>query len=77
MTDEPKTELKRVQIDLPPKAFGRLMKLKADSEAPSYADVIRNALGLYAAVIDITEKGGELMVKQADGTVVPAYLISK
>lgn len=77
MTDDPKLELKRVQIDLPPKAFGRLVKLKADSEAPSYADVIRNALGLYAAVIDIADKGGELMIKQADGVIVPAYLISK
>jgi len=78
MADEQeKVEFKRVQIDLPPKAFNRLVKLKQDSEASSYADVIRNALSLYAAVIAISEDGGELMVRLKDGNVVPTYLISK
>lgn len=78
MADEQeKIEFKRVQIDLPPKAFNRLVKLKLDSEAPSYADVIRNALSLYAAVIAISEDGGELMVKHKDGSVAPSYLLFK
>ena len=78
MVDEQeKTEFKRVQIDLPPKAFNRLVKLKQDSEAPSYADVIRNALSLYATIIAIDQDGGELLVKHKDGTVVPSYLLLK
>lgn len=78
MADEQeKTEFKRVQIDLPPKAFARLMKLKQDSESPSYADVIRNALSLYAAIVAIDQDGGELMVKHKDGSIVPSYLLLK
>jgi len=78
MTDQlEKAEFKRVQIDLPKRAYDRLMKLKVSTEASSYADVLRNALSLYAAVDSIMEGGGEIMVKQADGTIVPAYFINR
>jgi hypothetical protein len=72
-----KTELKRVQIDLPKRAFERLVNLKISTESSSYADVLRNALSIYAAIVSIMDGGGTIMVKQQDGSVVPAYFISR
>jgi len=72
-----KAELKRVQIDLPKRAFERLVNLKLSTESSSYADVLRNALSMYAAIVSIMDGGGTIMVKQADGSVVPAYFISR
>ena len=59
-------ELKRVQMDLPPKSLMRLKKLQEVTEATSYAEVIKNALRLYEAVINELESGGELLVKRQD-----------
>jgi hypothetical protein len=72
-----KTELKRVQIDLPKRAFDRLVHLKMATESSSYADVLRNSLSIYSAIITIMDEGGTLMVKQSNGNVVPAYFISR
>jgi hypothetical protein len=41
MKDE---DLRRVQLDFPPRAFERLQRLKADTEASAYAEVMKNAL---------------------------------
>ena len=75
--NQEKVEFKRIQIDLPKRAFERLQKLKNSTEASSYADVLRNALSIYAAIIAIMDGGGSIMVKQEDGSVVPAYFISR
>lgn len=61
----------RVQLELPPPAMERLQSLKERTEAASYAEVIRNALRLYEAVIGEAERGGEFAVRNADGSVVP------
>ena len=67
-------QLRRVQLDLPPKAFERLVKLKVDTESGTYAEVIKNALRLYAAAIELQEQGNEFMLKRPDGAVVPLLL---
>lgn len=72
-----KAPLKRVQLDMPPKAFERLVKLKVDTEAATYADVVRSALGLYAAVVEILDNDGKILVEDKAGRVGPAYFISK
>lgn len=59
--------VKRVQLDLAEKSLARLQELRARTEAASYAEVIKNALRLYEAVVDETEAGGTFMVKQRDG----------
>lgn len=74
--NEKKLGVRRVQLDLPPRAFRRLLDLKAETEASTYAEVIRNALKFYAVAIEEYEAGNELMLKQRDGTVVP-YLAFK
>jgi len=60
----------RVQLEMPPQAMERLQKLKDRSEAASYAEVIRNALRLYEALVEEHEKGSEFSLKRADGETV-------
>lgn len=60
---------KRVQLDLQEKALSRLQDLKVKTEAGSYAEVIKNALRLYEAVIDEAERGNSFMVKDKSGAL--------
>ena len=64
----------RVQLEMPPQAMERLQRLKEKSEAASYAEVIRNALRVFEALVDEYEKGAEFSLKRADGETV-AYKI--
>ena len=64
----------RVQLEMPPQAMERLQRLKEHTEAASYAEVIRNALRVFEALMDEHEKGAEFMLKRADGEMV-AYKI--
>jgi len=68
-------EVKRIQMDMPPKSVERLKRLQETTEAASYAEVVRNALRLYEAVIDEVEAGNELMIKR-DGHVLPYRVFS-
>jgi len=61
----------RVQLELPPQAMERLQQLKDKTEAASYAEVIRNALRLYEALIQEADRGAEFQVKGPDGVAVP------
>lgn len=70
-----KVQLRRVQLDLPPRAFERLTKLKLETEAATYAEVIRNALKLYDSVIEMHQSGNELMLKQRDGSISPLPIL--
>ena len=60
-------ETKRVQLDLPEKSLQRLQNLKVKTEATSYAEVIKNALRLYDAVIAEAEAGSSFLVRDAAG----------
>ena len=64
----------RVQLEMPPQAMDRLQRLKEHTEAASYAEVIRNALRLFEALIQEHEKGSEFSLKRPDGETV-AYKI--
>jgi Arc/MetJ-type ribon-helix-helix transcriptional regulator len=64
----------RVQLEMPPQAMERLQRLKEKSEAASYAEVIRNALRVFEALVDEHEKGAEFSLKRANGETV-AYKI--
>ena len=63
MTDKAKL----LQLEMPQKAYERLKLLKEKTEAPSYAEVIKNALKLYEAMIEETENGGFIYTKSSDG----------
>jgi hypothetical protein len=60
----------RVQLEMPPQAMVRLQKMKERTEAASYAEVIRNALRLYEALVEEHEKGAEFSLRRADGETV-------
>lgn len=60
----------RVQLEMPPQAMERLQRLKEHTEAASYAEVIRNALRVFEALMEEHEKGAEFMLKRADGEMV-------
>ena len=60
----------RVQLEMPPQAMERLQKMKDRTEAASYAEVIRNALRLFEALVDEHEKGSDFFLKRADGEIV-------
>lgn len=58
----------RIQLELPPASMERLTQLKQKTEATSYAEVTKNAYKLYERLIEITESGQRLCVRNKDGT---------
>jgi hypothetical protein len=64
----------RVQLDFPPRAMERLNMLKAKTEASSYAEVVKNALRLYEALIEEDESGKQFLTRDKDGVVAPFRL---
>lgn len=46
----------------------RLRALREKTEAASYAEVIKNSLRLYEALIKEAEGGNQVCVKNVDGT---------
>lgn len=60
---------KRIQMDMPPRSVERLKRLQEVTEAASYAEVMKNALRLYEALIEEVEAGNEIMVKRGNDTV--------
>jgi Arc/MetJ-type ribon-helix-helix transcriptional regulator len=64
----------RVQLEMPPQAMERLQRLKEKTEAASYAEVIRNALRVFEALVQEHEAGAEFSLKRSSGETV-AYRI--
>lgn len=60
----------RVQMDLQERSMQRLMRLKEVTEAASYAEVVRNALRLYEAMIMEAEGGATFFVQKPGGELV-------
>lgn len=61
---------KRVQLEMQQKSYDRLQLMKEKTEASSYAEVLKNALRLYEAIIDQYDAGRRLYLKDKDGTLV-------
>lgn len=64
----------RVQLDFAPRSMERLNALKAKTEAASYAEVVKNALRLYEALIEESEAGKQFLVRDQTGVVAPFRL---
>jgi hypothetical protein len=62
-------DLKRVQMDMPPRSLERLKALQVKTEAASYAEVVRNALQLYEALIEEVD-AGKTIYAEKDGAYV-------
>jgi metal-responsive CopG/Arc/MetJ family transcriptional regulator len=67
MATETKRSTTRVQIELPEASFERLNRLKEKTEASSYAEVLKNALRLYEALVLEAEAGNEISIKEKSG----------
>ena len=61
------TTPKRIQLDMPDPALARLQSLKIKTEASSYAEVIKNALRIYEAIIEEADAGSSFLVRTVDG----------
>ena len=61
------TTSKRIQLDMPDPALARLQSLKIKTEASSYAEVIKNALRIYEAIIEEADAGSSFLVRTVDG----------
>jgi Arc/MetJ-type ribon-helix-helix transcriptional regulator len=57
----------RVQLELPPSSMARLKALREKTEAASYAEVLRNALRLYEAMIEEAEQGNDVIIRRKQG----------
>jgi hypothetical protein len=51
--------------------FAKASLFKIKTEASSYAEVLKNALRLYEALIDETERGNEFLIRNEDGMITP------
>lgn len=47
----------------------RLLALKSKTESGSYAEVVKNALRLYEAVIEQSEAGNTFLLKDQEGNL--------
>lgn len=61
----------RVQLELPPRSMERLNHLKEATEAASYAEVVRNAIRLYEAMVSEAQQGRKFLIKDPSGTITP------
>jgi predicted CopG family antitoxin len=64
-----KPTAKRIQFEFAPDAYQRLQKMKDETEASSYADVVRNALRLYEWFITQQKEGYEIGLIKDDRLV--------
>ena len=71
---KPKVSKNRVQFDLAPRSMDRLNILKLKTEAASYAEVVKNALRLYEALIEENESGKQFFVQDQNGMMSPYRL---
>lgn len=62
---------KRITFDFPTKAEERLNSLKAETEAVSYAEVMKTSLRVYATIIGVLREGKSFLVQDKDGSVTP------
>lgn len=63
-----RADTSRLSLVLPAKSVERLEKLKLMTEASSFAEVIRNAIRLYEAVVVEYEKGNKVQIVDKAGT---------
>lgn len=62
-------ETTRVQMELPEASIERLKTLKEKTEATSYAEVTKNAYRLYERIIELTESGHTICLKDNVGNI--------
>jgi hypothetical protein len=64
-----KEDTKRLHITLPAKSVERLDAIVLETEATGYAEVLKNALRLYEAVLAEVKKGNDICIKEQNGSI--------
>jgi hypothetical protein len=64
----PKRKVERLHITLAPELKDKLEQMQEDTFSTSSSDVIRDALLVYAGLINEHKKGNEVFLKSSDGT---------
>lgn len=62
--DDTAPSLKRIQMDMTPRAVERLQRLQARLEASSYAETVRRALWLHDTLLKAADGGGRILVER-------------
>lgn len=70
MSNTQEKSKQRIQFDFTPDAFRRLEELQAKMDAPTKAEVIRNALKICELFVTDFGLGHTVEVKDSDGNVV-------
>ena len=65
----------RLQLELGPEAYARLQRLKQNTDAASYSEVAKNALKLYATMVDRIAAGGQFCTRDARGNITELYIL--
>jgi hypothetical protein len=60
-------EASRVHLSIPETLIERLHQIQHDTHAGSIAEVVRNALQLYAAALEVHKNGGHICLKDDKG----------
>lgn len=66
---ERRSESKRIQFEFPPEAVDRLDRIKRETGAGSYAELVRNALRVYEWVLEVEKQGFDVGVVKDDKIV--------
>jgi hypothetical protein len=59
----------RINLGLSPRAAARLVMLRQKTDASTNAEVLRNALRLYDALIEEVDKGNEFLIRHPNGEI--------
>jgi hypothetical protein len=66
---------KKIQIEFSPNAMQELERLKEQTDATSYAQVLRTALRIYGWCIDHQQMNRKIYAKDADDRVIYELLL--
>lgn len=66
ITEERRGETKRIQFEFSAEALQRLNKMRDQTDAASYAELVRDALRVYEWVIDQQRAGNDIGVVKDD-----------
>lgn len=57
----------RMTVDFHPKVATRLVWLKEETEAPSFVEVLRDAINYYALLVQAFKRGARVEIVEEDG----------
>ena len=63
-------------MEMPERSYQRLKALMEATEASSYAEVMRNALRVYEALMKEVDGGGAIFVRRSDGVDWPLQIFA-